>query len=69
MGADIPSLCTFLEIISGNGLEYDSDDINYYAPPRMCYYINDEVPTDEAPNVAELPEITHLCRRSSSTRH
>ena len=41
-GADVPSLCTFLEILSGNGLEYDSDDIDCYAPPRMCYHIDDE---------------------------
>jgi hypothetical protein len=39
-GADIPSLRTFLEILSGNGPEYDSDDIDYYAPPCMCYYID-----------------------------
>ena len=48
---DVLSLCTFLEILSGNGLEYDSDDIDCYAPPRMCYYINGEVPTDEAPKL------------------
>jgi len=36
-GVDVPSLQTFLEILSGNGPEYDSDDIEYYAPPCMCY--------------------------------
>jgi hypothetical protein len=44
-GADVPSLCTFLEILLGNSLEYNSDDIGYYAPPRMRYYTNDEVST------------------------
>jgi hypothetical protein len=34
-GADVPLLCTFLEILSGNGLEYDSDDVDYYGPPCM----------------------------------
>jgi hypothetical protein len=33
----------------GNGLEYDSDDIDCYAPPRMCYHINGEDPAEEAP--------------------
>ena len=28
MGADVPSLRTFLEILLGNGSEYDSDDID-----------------------------------------
>ena len=35
----------------GNSPEYDSDDINYYALPHMCYYIDGEVPTDEAPEL------------------
>jgi hypothetical protein len=47
-GTDVPSLCTFLEILSGNGLKYDSDDINRYTPPRMCYHIDDEVLPKEA---------------------
>jgi hypothetical protein len=38
-GTDIPSLHTFLEILSGNSLEYDSDDIDCYTPPCMCYHI------------------------------
>ena len=37
-GTDVPSLCTFLKILLGNGLEYDSDDIDCYAPPCMCYH-------------------------------
>ena len=48
-GTDIPSLRTILEILSGNGLEYDSDNIDYYAPPRMCYHIDSEVLVEEAP--------------------
>jgi hypothetical protein len=32
---DVPSLCTFLEILLGNSLEYDSDDIDCCASPHM----------------------------------
>ena len=45
--ANVLSLRTFLEILLGNGLEYDSDDIDCYALPHMCYYIDGEVPTNE----------------------
>jgi hypothetical protein len=48
-GVDVPSLCTFLEILSGNGLEYDYDGINCYAPPCMCYHIDGKVLSEEAP--------------------
>ena len=34
-GTDIPSLCAFLEILLGNGPEYNSDDIDCYALPCM----------------------------------
>jgi hypothetical protein len=44
LGLSVPSLCTFLEILSGNGPEYDSDDINHYALPHMCYHIDSVVP-------------------------
>ena len=53
-GTDVPSLCTFLEILLGNGLEYDSDDIDCYAPPRMCYHIDGEVLVEEAPRLTPL---------------
>jgi len=49
--ANVLSLRTFLEILSRNGLEYDSDNIDCYTPPCMCYYIDGEVPTDEAPEL------------------
>ena len=52
---DVPSLCTFLEIFSGNDSEYDSDNINYHAPLCMCYHINGEVLTEEAPKLT-LPD-------------
>ena len=42
---------TFLEILSGNGPEYDFDDIDCYTLPRMCYHINSEVPTAKAPKL------------------
>jgi hypothetical protein len=51
VGTDVPLLCTFLEILSGNGLEYDSDDIDYNAPPRMCYHIDGEDLAEEAPEL------------------
>ena len=41
-GTDVPSLRAFLEVLSGNGPEYDSDDIDYNAPPRMCYHNDSE---------------------------
>jgi hypothetical protein len=50
-GAKIRSLHTFLEILLGNGPEYDSNDIDCYAPPHMCYYIDSEVPADVAPEL------------------
>jgi hypothetical protein len=51
VGADVPSLHTFLEILSGNDPEYDSDDIDYYTPPHMCYHIHGEVSPVEAPEL------------------
>ena len=51
VGIDVPSLRAFLEILSGNGPEYDSDDIDYNALPRMCYHIDGEDPTKEAPRL------------------
>jgi hypothetical protein len=47
-------LCTILEILLGNGLEYNSDDIDCYAPSHMCYHIDDEVPVEEAPELTPL---------------
>jgi hypothetical protein len=43
VGTDVPSLRAFLEILSGNGPEYDSDGIDYNNPPCMCYHIDGEV--------------------------
>jgi hypothetical protein len=47
-GTDVLSLRTFLEILLGNDLEYDSNDIDYHAPPCMCYHIDCEVLPEEA---------------------
>ena len=54
---DVPSLRAFLEILLGSDSEYDSDDVDYGAPPRMCYHINGEVLPKEAPKLMprELP--------------
>jgi hypothetical protein len=51
---DVPSLRTFLEILLGNSLENDSDDIDCYAPPYMCYHIDGEVLAEEAPGLTPL---------------
>jgi hypothetical protein len=51
-GTNVPSLCTFIEILSGNGPEYDSDDIDCYAPSRMCYHIDGEFLAEEAPGLS-----------------
>ena len=59
MGADIPSMCTFLEILSADGPEYDSDDIDCYAPPCMCYHIDDEVLAKEAPELTPPDQSPH----------
>jgi len=57
--ADVPSLCTFLEVLSGNGLEYDSNDIDCYTLPHMCYHINSEVLTEEAPELTPPDQSAH----------
>ena len=54
IGTDVPSLRTFLKILSGNDLEYDFDDIDCYAPPRMCDHINGKVLSEEAPVLTPL---------------
>jgi hypothetical protein len=36
MRTDIPSLHNFLEVLSGYGLEYDSDDTSYYSSPTSA---------------------------------
>ena len=54
MGTDVPSLRTFLKILSGNGPEYDFDDIDCYALPHKCYHINGEIPTKEGPKLTPL---------------
>jgi hypothetical protein len=41
IGTDIPSLRAFLEVLLGDGPEYDSDDIDCYALPHMCFHIDD----------------------------
>ena len=50
-GTDVPSLRAFLEVLSGNGPEYDSDDVNYDAPPCMCYHIDVDDLAEEAPGI------------------
>jgi hypothetical protein len=47
-GTDVLSLRTFLEILSGNGPKNDSDDIDCYALPYMCYHIDGKVLAEEA---------------------
>ena len=46
-----PLAAHLLEILSGNGPEYDSDDIDCYTLPYMCYHIDGEVLAEEAPGL------------------
>ena len=50
---------TFLEILSGNDSEYDSDDIDYDAPPHMSYHVDDEVLDKEAPGLMSPDQSPH----------
>jgi hypothetical protein len=52
---DFPSLRAFLEVLSGNDPEYDSNDIDYYAPSCMCFYIDGENHVDNTPELT-LPD-------------
>jgi hypothetical protein len=54
VGTDVPSIRAFLDILSRNDLEYDSDGIDYNDPLRMCYHIDDEVQPEEAPKLTPL---------------
>lgn len=40
-----------LEIFSGNGLEYDSHNIDYYSSSRECFLIDGDNPADDAPEL------------------
>jgi hypothetical protein len=51
VGTDIPPLRAFLEVLSVNNPEYDSDAIGYNGPPRVCYHIDGEVQPEEAPRL------------------
>ena len=51
VGTNVPLLCTFLKILLRNGPEYDSDNIDSYTPPCICYHIDDEVLGEEAPGL------------------
>jgi hypothetical protein len=53
-GANVPSLRAFLEILLGNDSGYESDDIDYHAPPRMCYHIVGEVLLEEVLELTPL---------------
>jgi hypothetical protein len=50
-GTNVPSLRAFLEILLRNGSEYDSDDLDCYASPRMCFHIDGENPVVDAPEL------------------
>lgn len=54
-GADVPTPCTFFQILFGNGLEYDSDDVDYYSLSYMCFHIDGDNPTDDAAELT-LPD-------------
>ena len=50
-GTDVPSPHAFLEFLSRSDSGYDSDSIDYGAPPHMCYNIDGEVLPVEAPGL------------------
>jgi hypothetical protein len=47
-GTDVPSLHGFLEILLGNAPEYSSNNAGYYSPSCECFYLDGEVPADDA---------------------
>jgi len=51
MRANVPSLRTFLEILTRNGPEYNSNNNDYYGLPRMCYHINGKDLDKEVPKI------------------
>ena len=53
-GTDVPSLHAFLEVISENGQEYDSDHAGNYSPLHECFLISDEHATDTASKLMPL---------------
>ena len=59
----VPLLHMFLEILSGNGPEYDSDNIIYNTPPHICYHIDGEVLLEEAPRL--MPSDLSPCSRAA----
>jgi len=51
VGTDVPSLRNFLEVLSRYGLEYDSDNVDYFSPSRECFFINDRAAAVDAPDL------------------
>lgn len=47
-GIDVPSLSNFLEILSGYGSKYDSDDTSYYSPRHECLFLSGKAATTDA---------------------
>jgi hypothetical protein len=48
---NVPSLRAFLEILLGNSPEYNSDDLNCYASPCMCFHINGQNLVNDTPKL------------------
>jgi hypothetical protein len=53
VGANVPSLCNFLEILLGLGPEYGFDDAGEFSPSHKCFFIDDRT------NANTAPELTH----------
>ena len=58
-GTDIRSLRVFLEVLSGNGPEYDSNDIDYDTLPRMCYHVDGDDLAEEVPGLTPRYQSPH----------
>jgi hypothetical protein len=56
VGTDIPLLRAFLKVLSGNDLEYDSNDVDYNDTSCMCYHIDDEVQPKEVSRLTPLDQ-------------
>ena len=58
-GTDIPSFRAFLEVLLGNGREYDSDDIDYDDLSCMCYHVDGDDLAEQAPGLTPPDQSPH----------
>lgn len=66
VGIDVPSLRNFLEILSGLGPEYGSNDVIDFPLPHECFFIGDSAGTNTAselmsPNLSPTNRTIDCC--------